>query len=65
MDIYRFPGTGSYHLSASGYGKGLESAEEFVAKHVPTGCYAIGPQWREDYVELLPAPVRTKELTNG
>lgn len=63
--IYRFPGTGSYHLSASGYGKGLESAEEFVARNVPAGRYAIRPQWREDYVALVPVPVRTKELTNG
>jgi hypothetical protein len=51
--IYRFPGTGSYHLSAHGFGKGFEEAKKFVDAKVPKGRYVLKPQWRADYVELV------------
>lgn len=53
--IYRFPGTGSYHLSTYGYGKGLTDAEQYVARHVKPGRHPINPQWKQDYVSLAKA----------
>ncbi|QDT40358.1 Glycosyl transferase family 2 [Gimesia alba] len=50
--IYRFPGTGSYHLSSFGYGNGLKGAEEFVSQKVRSGIYKIDPQWKQNYVGL-------------
>lgn len=51
--IYRFPGTGSYHLSASGYGKGYEQAEQYVRQKNIAGTYRIVPQWKQDYLKLV------------
>lgn len=48
--IYRYPGTGSYHLSAHGWGHGFHEATRFVNKHVPPGTYPIEPAWKDDYV---------------
>jgi hypothetical protein len=48
--LYRFPGTGSYHLSAHGFGSGFEEAEAFVRQNVKPGMYRIDPAWKHDYV---------------
>ena len=53
--IYRFPGTGSYHLSAFGYGKGLEETERYVRRHVAPGRYRITPCWKQDYLSMVKA----------
>jgi hypothetical protein len=53
--IYRFPGTGSYHLSAYGYGNGLADAEQYVARHVKPGRHQICPKWNTNYVSLVKA----------
>ncbi len=47
--LYRFPGTGSFHLSAHGFGKGYDAAEEFVKKNIKAGVYKINPNWAIDY----------------
>jgi len=51
--LYRFPGTGSYHLSAHGYGMGYEAAENYVNKRVKAGVYTLAPSWAVDYAELV------------
>jgi len=53
--IYRFLGTESYHLSAFGYGKGLDETERYVHRHVAPGQYPITPCWKEDYLSLVQA----------
>lgn len=60
--IYRFPGTGSYHLSAFGYGKGLEETEQYVARHVAAGCYRIDPTWKQDYVAMVHGSIARASL---
>ena len=52
--LYRFPGTGSYHLSAHGFGKGYTAAEEFVRQKIKPGTYSITPMWRQNYPTLVP-----------
>ncbi len=56
--LYRFPGTGSYHLSAHGYGNGFDEAEVFVRKNVQPGTYRIEPAWKHDYLEMAAHTVR-------
>ncbi len=51
--IYRFPGTGSYHLSACGYGKGYEQVESFVKERAVSGTHIISPTWRQDYLAMV------------
>lgn len=51
--IYRFPGTGSYHLSACGYGKGFEETERYVKKKNIIGQYSIKPKWTQDFSKLI------------
>lgn len=51
--IYRFPGTGSYHLSASGYGKGFHEVEQAVRQRGIGGVHVIRPFWAQDYVALV------------
>ncbi len=53
--IYRFPGTGSYHLSSSGYGKGYEETARYVERSGIGGDYEIKPQWRQDYPGMVAA----------
>ncbi len=50
--LYRFPGTGSYHLSAHGFGSGFDQAEAFVRQNVKAGRYRIEPSWKQDYVTM-------------
>lgn len=57
--VYRFPGTGSYHLSTFGYNKGLEGAKAFVSKHVPNGLYSLAPTWHDDYNKLINQAIRS------
>lgn len=59
--IYRFPGTGSYHLSTAGYGKGYDEAAQYVEQAGIQGDYEIRPGWRQDYVALVAAV--TEEMT--
>ncbi len=59
--IYRFPGTGSYHLSACGYNKGFEEVEKYVKKKEIKGKYVISPHWSQDFPELVTSIVN-KEL---
>lgn len=44
--IYRFPGTGSYHLSTSGYGRGYHEVEDAVRRRGIGGVHVIRPHWR-------------------
>ena len=53
--IYRFAGTGSYHLSAFGVGNGYRQAMKHVAKQKVKGEYPITPKWRQDYVAMTAA----------
>ena len=56
--IYKFPGTKSYHLSASGYGKGFEEAEKYVKKKNIKGIHHIIPNWSQDYIKMVEENVR-------
>jgi glycosyltransferase involved in cell wall biosynthesis len=60
--IYRFPGTGSYHLSSFGYGNGFAEVAANVRKKGVGGGYKITPQWRQDYLQLV-SEVLTKAET--
>ena len=51
--VYRFPGTGSYHLSAGGYGKGMEAVRKYVERRVTATVHRIAPHWKQDYVRLV------------
>ncbi len=51
--IYRYPGTGSYHLSEFGFGRGMNETEEYVRRHVAAGRYRITPSWRHDYLSAV------------
>lgn len=51
--IYRYPGTGSYHLSAFGYGKGFSEVAKSVSKQNIGGTYRINPEWRQDYLRMI------------
>jgi hypothetical protein len=63
--LYRWGGTGSYHMSAFGHDRPGQNAEQqIVTDHVaasiaagamPTGEIALRPRWRADYVELVRA----------
>lgn len=51
--IYRWIGTGSYHLSHKGWGKGFEYCEKMVAKsQYKAGEYIIVPSWSVDFTDL-------------
>jgi glycosyltransferase involved in cell wall biosynthesis len=50
--IYKFPGTGSYHLSAYGYGKGFEQVGKYVGKAGLPDKFTITPAWSQDYPRL-------------
>lgn len=50
--IYRWSGTGSYHLSAAGWNHGESKAEAYVNKHVTLGDHIIEPSWRLNYDQL-------------
>ena len=56
--IYRFPGTGSYHLSAYGYGKGYEEVASFVTAQSVSGTYVIRPEWKQDYSAMVEKAVQ-------
>ena len=61
--IYRWEGTGSYHLSAFGRDEGQAipggaKVEQYVDQQirsgaVPTGEVRLNPAWRHDYVQLI------------
>jgi MoaA/NifB/PqqE/SkfB family radical SAM enzyme len=51
--IYRFPGTGSYHLSTTGYGQGFEQVASFVKKQGIAGVHRIQPHWKQDYSRMV------------
>lgn len=51
--IYRFPGTGSYHLSATGYGLGFEEVAKYVDGKQIEGVHRIQPHWAQDYESLV------------
>jgi len=61
--VYRWAGTGSYHLShfgldQQGHPSGNSRAAEFVqreieAGRVPTGAVPLRPHWHRDYVERV------------
>jgi glycosyltransferase involved in cell wall biosynthesis len=51
--IYRTAGTDSYHLSARGWGKGMQYAKDHVKARVPAGTYELEPKWKTDYVALF------------
>lgn len=59
--IYRFPGTGSYHLSACGYGKGFEETERYVKKKNITGQHVIEPKWTQDFSQMVETLQNQKE----
>ncbi len=58
--IYRFPGTGSYHLSAHGFGTVMDKAERFVRENVRPGEYELAPAWGADYTGLAAATAETE-----
>ena len=60
--IYRFPGTGSYHLSAHGFGGGFHQAEAFVQRNVKPGMYRIVPAWERDYAAMAAEAVNSSGL---
>jgi hypothetical protein len=51
--IYRFAGTGSYHLSSHGWGRGMQAASDYVARCVAPGIYKLRPMWTTDYVSAV------------
>lgn len=51
--IYKFPGTGSYHLSAFGYGKGFIETEKYVNKLELPKIFKIVPDFTADYLSLI------------
>jgi len=51
--VYRFPGTGSYHLSTAGYGKGFEYVESFVREKGLEGAHEIRPHWSQDFSQMV------------
>ena len=51
--IYRFAGTGSYHLSSYGYGKGFENVKKFVEKKKIVGKFLVDPHYKQDYKALI------------
>ena len=57
--IYRFPGTGSYHLSAAGYGKGHTEIGEYVDRKAIQGTHTINPHWEQDYTCLIPTSAQS------
>ncbi len=59
--IYRFPGTGSYHLSACGYNNGFKQVEKYVSKKEIKGKYIIKPHWSQNFLELI-KNITDKEL---
>ncbi len=63
--VYRFPGTGSYHLSALGYGKGHDGVGRYVKKKDISGSHEIDPHWEQDYIGLLPGPPRRIPVVSG
>ncbi|QDS91446.1 Glycosyl transferase family 2 [Roseimaritima multifibrata] len=63
--IYRFPGTGSYHLSAHGYGQGYDRAGKFVSENVRQGTYKISPHWKLDYVAMVQDAITSHSGKNG
>jgi len=63
--IYRFPGTGSYHLSACGYGDGYEQVETFVEKRHLTGTHVITPAWSQDFLGMVEAAVARLKTTTA
>lgn len=59
--VYRFPGTGSYHLSSGGYGKGMASVAAHVERAKPPAEHAIRPHWEQDYPELIRGILNDRE----
>ena len=55
--IYRFPGTGSYHLSAAGWDKGMKEAERYVTQKAISGIHEVTPHWNQDYIQLAATAV--------
>jgi glycosyltransferase involved in cell wall biosynthesis len=51
--LYRFGGTGSYHLCVWGPGKGYDESMRWVNKRIAPGTYIIKPHWKLDYVALV------------
>jgi len=51
--IYRFGGTGSYHLSAFGVNKGFTQAEAKVKGLMLKGIFKIEPFWKQDYLHMV------------
>ncbi len=52
--IYRFGGTGSYHLSAYGWdGNGTQVALAHAIKHGIKGVHEIKPHWSQDFSQMV------------
>ncbi len=51
--LYRFGGTGSYHLCVWGPNKGYDESMRWVNKRIAPGTYIIKPHWKLDYVKLV------------
>ena len=56
--MYKFAGTGSYHLSTHGYGKGYTQAANHIKKQ-KGGEFIINPGYKQDYLALI-QPFRNK-----
>ena len=59
--LYRFGGTGSYHLCVWGPGKGYDESMSWVNKRIAPGTYIIKPHWKLDYVALVQANIEKNE----
>lgn len=63
--IYRWD-TGSYHLSAYGWGKGFDQVGAYVEQIPLAGDIVLRPHWKFDYAEMfhqyLKTPPKTKTL---
>lgn len=68
--IYRFPGTGSYHLSSYGYNKGYDQVQKYVSEKGLKGRYEITPTWSQNYSEMIEnilshSPANDNDITHG
>ena len=59
--IYRFPGTGSYHLSSCGYGRGFEETEKYVNKKEIKGRHIIKPNWSQNFIQMIEKIIKERE----
>jgi hypothetical protein len=57
--IYRFPGTGSYHLSSFGWNRGQNEVGKYVNKINLPLLYNIQPNWKQDYTKMINACINS------